>query len=110
MVKQFSAILENPHFNNLASILRKPFWSSEWKREHPSMAFWQLLESLNKAKMVRVSEFTTVFCNLLIALTEADQKLSYTVDDLTWFVEVMDSKYALTIASLLLAWVSAPEK
>lgn len=106
----YSDILANPHFKTLAAVIRKPFWSKEWRQSHSAVPFWQLLENVNEAKDLGHADVTTRFCELLTALAIADRTLTYTEEDLTWFVEMMDSSEALAIVSLLLAYASAPEQ
>jgi len=105
----YSDILRNPHFNNLAAIIRQPFLSKQWRREHSAVPFWQILDGLNKAKEAQAKEFVIVFCDLLSKLAAADFSLAYTIDDLAWFINAMDGEHALTVASLLLAYASASE-
>lgn len=112
---KYSDILKNKHFNNLAAIIRIPHLSKSWRDDHNEVTFWRLLEDLNDAKTDETfatnrTEFVNRFCALMVELTTADPRLTYTEQDLTWLVESMDSEYALVIASLLLAWASAPDE
>lgn len=111
---KYSDILKNPHFNNIAAIVRIPFLSATWRDKHIDVPFWTLLDNLNDVKTAEFfatnrQEFTTQFCQLLVTLTTADPRLAYTEDDLIWFIAVMDSEHALAIISLLFAWFSAPD-
>lgn len=113
---KYSDILKNEHFNNLAVIIRIPHLSATWRKEHlVKVPLWQLLDALNDIKTEASfatdrTEFVNRFCDLLVKLTTADPRLTYSEDDLTWFVQAMDGEHALVIASLLLAWASAPDK
>jgi hypothetical protein len=109
-----SDILKDPHFNNLAAIIRVPTLSQTWREEHLEVPFWTLLDELSDVKTEEAfatnrQEFVIRFRRFLVTLTTADSRLAYTEDDLAWFVQVMDGQHALVIASLLLAWSSAPD-
>lgn len=107
---KYSDILKNPHFNTLAAIIRVPHLSQIWRDKHNEVPFWSLIDGLDDVKdLSDFAEFVNRFCELLVTLTTADSRLAYTEEDLAWFVEAMDSKHAHVIASLLLAWASAPD-
>lgn len=111
---KYSDVLRNPHFNNLAAIVRVPFLSQTWRSEHPEVPFWKLLDEMDQVKTAQAfasnrQEFVERFCAFLVALTTADPHLAYIEADMQWFAEVMDSEHALTIISLLFAWFSAPD-
>ena len=111
---KYSDILKNEHFNNLAAIIRVPFLSEQWRKEHSEVPFWSLLDELNEVKTeehfaTNRAEFVNRFCAFLVTLITADERLSYSEEDLAWFVETMDSEHALPIISLLFAWFSAPD-
>jgi len=111
---KYSDILKSDHFNNLAAIIRVPFLSEHWRKEHDEVPFWSLLDELNEVKTEEYfatnrAEFVNRFCAFLVTLTAADERLTYSEEDLVWFIEVMDSEHALSIISLLFAWFSAPD-
>lgn len=111
---KYSHILKNPHFNNIAAIIRVPFLSQSWRDEHNQVPFWTLLDELNDIKTepffnTNRNEFTQCFLSFLVTLTTEDPRLSYTEDDLNWFIETMDGEHALPVISLLFAWFSAPD-
>lgn len=109
----YSDVLRNEHFNNLATLIRIPFLSSDWKRKHPKVAFWSRIADLNKIKTSQHfarnrAEFVAQFCAMLGELTTSDPDLIYTTADLDWFIAAMDRPDALAVASLLFAYFSAP--
>ena len=109
----YSDVLKNEHFNNLATLIRGPFLSPDWKRRHPQVAFWGRIADLNKIKTSQYfarnrAEFVAQFCAMLSELTGADPDLIYTAADLDWFVSAMDKPDALAIVGLLFAYFSAP--
>lgn len=106
---KFSDILKNKHFNNLAAIIRVPFLSERWRKKHAEVPFWKMINDLDQAKDVSRTETVKHFCILLVTLTTADPRLNYAEEDLQWLVEEIDGSHGLTIASLLLAWASAPD-
>ena len=107
---KYSYILKNAHFQTLSSIIRVPFQSQEWRKTHP-LPFWQQLKSLNEALSTKnIHAFVSQLCGLLATLTNADADLAYTEDDLAWFITQMDGEHASAIASLLLAYASAPQE
>ncbi len=112
---KYSDILKNKHFRNLATLIRTPFLSTKWRKDHPELPFWTLLEEIDSVKTAEMfesnrTEFTNRFLVLLATLTAADSRLSYTQDDLRWFVDAMDGEHALVIASMLLAYAIAPDE
>ena len=109
----YSDILHNPHFNNLASIVRVPFWSKDWKEQHARVPFWTLIDNLKKVTPLdpawNKTEVMVALTKLLVSLTEADERLSYTEEDLAWLVETLDSDNHKTIIMLWMAWFSASD-
>lgn len=108
---KYSDILKNPHFNNLAAIVRVPFLSHDWKKQHPQVPFWTLISNFDRAtKSLNKVEIIEAFTSLFFALTTADERLSYSEDDLNWFVGVLDGdpSDALVTLSMFKAWFSAP--
>jgi hypothetical protein len=102
---KFSNILKNEHFNNLASIIRTPFHSSQSRPPH----FWPLIKKFQAVTPPDGSwnhqEVIAAFTDLLILFP-----LSYTESDLAWFISLLDAApgiYKPTV-KLLQAWYSAP--
>lgn len=111
----YSDILENPHFNNLAAIIRVPFLSLSWRKRHADVPFWTLIENFSAVTPAdnskwNKSQVISTFTQLLLELTTADPRLSYTPDDFAWFVGVLDSDQHKLIIKLFQAWFSAPDK
>lgn len=100
-------ILKDEHFNNLASIIRKPFHSPQLRPSN----FWSLIKKFQAVTPADDSswnhqEIIVAFTNLLMLFPA-----SYTESDLTWFISLFDAGseiYKPTI-KLLQAWFSAPE-
>lgn len=112
---KYSEIIRNPHFNNLAAIIRVSFDTS-WQRSHAGTPFWTLqdkflatiapdLPQIDRGEVVRT------FTDMIVALVKADDRLTYTEDDLKWFVEILDRPVgeAKAILHMLSAWWSAPD-
>ena len=110
----YSDILKNPHFNNLAAIVRVPFHSLEWKTKHPEVAFWTLMDNLKSVTPLdpkwNKCEVVEALTSLLVSLTKADSRLSYTEEDLNWLFSVLDTEQHKTIILLWMAWFSAPDE
>lgn len=108
----FSIILEDPHFNNLAAIIRVPFLSHSWKKQHASVPFWALIQNLSSVTPGEAGwnkeQVLAAFTDLLLEITTADTRLSYTPEDVKWFVETLDSDSHKAVISMLQAWYSAP--
>lgn len=113
MFVKFSDIMTNPHFNNLAAIIRWPFRSHGWKRRHAAtVPFWLLIKALDDANAQPFDKkrWLLALSELLVAITKADPWLSYTTDDLEWMVEQLDTPYGATVASMFMASFSAPDE
>lgn len=109
---RFSDTLANPHFCNLAAIIRWPFQSLAWKRKNPEVQFWSLIGALDDASKLPFDKerWLMALADLLVAIAKADSWLSYTTDDLEWIVGQMDGPYPATVASMFMAWFSAPDE
>jgi len=112
---KFGTILKNKHFCNLAAIIRVPFLSHHWKKNHPEVPFWKLLDELNDVKTEQMfhsnkDEFVTRFCAFLVTLTTADPRLTYSPEDLNWFIGAMENEYNYVIVNLLFAYFSANDE
>jgi hypothetical protein len=117
----YSEVLHNPHFNNLAAIIRVPNLSQEWREiHHPDVPFHILVNKFarltkprdtTKATKLNKSEIVKAFTDLIVALTTADPRLSYTAQDLGWFIRIFDlpASDALAILNLFQAWYTAPD-
>ena len=80
---KYSDILKNPHFNNLAAIIRIPHQSQDWREAHATIPFWKLIDELSNTP--DATEFLNQLCNLLVMLTKSDERLTYSEADLAWF-------------------------
>lgn len=110
---KFTTIITDPHFNNLAAIIRWPFRSHDWKKRHTAeVPFWLLIEALDKANAQPFNKerWLVALSELLVAITKADPWLSYTTEDLEWMVEQLDGPYGATVASMFMASFSAPDE
>ncbi len=110
----FSSIFRNPHFSQLAALVSAPYRSLRWRKNHPELPFWTLLEACNKRlnevsfanKNTRV-EFISAFTALITSLVEADSRLFYRTEDMEWFADVMSGDRALVTMSMLFAAASS---
>lgn len=109
---KFSEVLQDPHFNNLAAIIRWPFRSQMWKQKHDKVEFWTRIKALDKANADPFDSrrWLLTLTDLLVAITDADPRLRYTTVDLDWMVAQMDGPHAATVASMFMAWFSAPDE
>lgn len=115
---KYTDVLRNEHFNNLASIIRVPFRSMAWKRQHADVPFWMLVGEFADAVKPSKSALPLdrqrtikAITNLLITITQADDRLSYTPEDIDWFVSVLDmpDSEARAVLNLFSAWFSAAD-
>lgn len=111
----YNEILKNPHFNNLAAIIRVPFRSERWREKYPAVLFWTLIERVSDLTPTGGPTWDTAaligaFTDLLVAIVSADENLFYTEADITWLVETLDGEHAKTTIMLLQAWYSAPDE
>lgn len=114
-IMSYSGVLKNEYFNNIAAIIRVPFRSVAWREEHAQFPFWPRIKQLDKLKSPQLfnddkQAFIDEFMLFLADLTQTDPRLTYTTEDLAWFLHTMSSDHALAIASLLFAWFSAPDE
>jgi hypothetical protein len=114
---RLSEILNNPHFCNIAAIMRIPLQSWDWREEYPEVRFSARIyhiESLMTREHFEDQsdkyEFTQLFVRLLKDIQLADARLRYTKEDIQWFVEVMEQEYALVIMSMLFASAHAEDR
>lgn len=110
----YSDVLKNKHFNNLAAIVRVAFLSPEWKKKHPEVPFWLLVDNLKKLTQIEMDwnkqAVIVAATDLLVAITMADDRLSYAEDDLQWLIAMIDSAEYKTIFTLWMAWFSAQDE
>jgi hypothetical protein len=112
----FSEILKDEHFNNLANLARSVFRSAYWKRSHAKVPFWTLWNDLDKVTPVsggnsewNIEQVLSAFADLLTAIVEADSTKSYSTEDIAWLVSVLDDKDLRKVTiSLWKAYASAP--
>lgn len=112
---KYSEIVRNPHFNNLAAIIRIAF-DPGWQRNHAGTPFWVLQDNFLKTidpdlPQIDRNEVVYTFTDMLVALVKADDRLFYTEDDLQWFAEVLDrpAGEAKAILHMMAAWWAAPD-
>jgi hypothetical protein len=108
---KFSQVLRNKHFNNLAAIIRVAATSIAWRERHADVPFWTLHSAFFDLVFMpgkRRNDITAAFVGLITALTAADEHLFYTVDDMDWFVSVLDSDDRDVVLALFCAWAVAP--
>lgn len=116
----YAEIVRDPHFNNLAAVIRVPFWSYGWRRRHPEVPFHLLLNAVNRVISSEfmasrgAGPFLEAFADLVWRITAADpRRLHYTEDDMTWLVEQVSGAHAAdaaVVANLLMAAASAADR
>lgn len=112
---RFSEVLENPHFNQFVTLLRRAM-SQHWRMRHPEVPsvrgaveyrLMKLAKSLDAPAIKQ--DFLAEWVRLFSSTVEADPRLFYRPEDVTWLVEVLDSEYAAVIMSMLFAAVSSKQ-
>ena len=115
---KYTDVLRNEHFNNLASVIRVPFQSIAWKRQHAAVPFWMLVGEFADAVKpskgdVPLDRARTIkaMTDLLLSVSQADERLTYAPEDIDWFVSVLDmpDAEARAILNLFSAWFSAAD-
>jgi len=110
---KYSDILNNPHFNNLGAIIRVPFQSPEWRRGHSGVPFWNLNKAFVDATPIdgpwNTADVISSFTTLITSISTADPHLTYTEDDINWFVAMLDSEEHKAVVKMFQAWYSAPD-
>jgi len=109
---KYRDVLRNKHFNNLAVSIRVPLLSPGWRKRHPHVPLISLEKQFSAAVFNDVwnrGEVLTAFVNLITAIVEADERLSYSKEDMDWFVNVLENDNAQAILALFCAWYSAPD-
>lgn len=111
---KFTEIIHNEHFNNLAAVIRTPFWSPGWRNAREDVPFWTLVRNLDDVthpeppKMNR-ERVLAALLDLLTSISAADERLSYSEEDLDWLVSALDGPQAGVVIQLFKAWFSAPD-
>lgn len=111
---KFSGMIHDEHFQALAAVFAPGYHSRDWRKQHSHIPFWERTNDLASVMTEQHfaqdrHEFISRFCALLSEVVATDENLAYTDEDLQWFVKQMDEPHALAVASLLLAYASAPE-
>lgn len=88
-------ILKNEHFRRLAAVIRVPFRSQSWRRDHPDVPVWDLLRRIDHVTPIDGwawdrKAVIKAFTDFLTAVVSADDGLSYTTGDVRWLVETFD--------------------
>jgi hypothetical protein len=102
----------NPHFVQLVSVVSVPWHSASWRRRHPQVniqthvddLMYLLTEGIFAQPEYR-QEFRSRFITLLVLLAGTDERLSYSMEDLAWFDQVMHSPRALTILLVMMTTI-----
>lgn len=108
----YADTLRNPHFNNIAAIIREPLRSPAWRRAHPDVPFFALHDALVKAiQTLNREQIIDAMTQMIVSLTESDDRIHFSTDDLDWVVAVLDGNESDARATLamLQAWWSAPD-
>ena len=108
-------IIRSPHFNRFAALIRVPTWGYWWKQHHADVPFWMLLKGVTDLTSDEQfaqdkTPWLAAFVRLVTAITQADERLFYTEEDMDWLAGVLDGPDALVTASLLLAFGTAPDQ
>lgn len=105
----YSDILSNPHFRRLAAVLRVPYRSQSWRRQHQDVPFWSLTRSL-AMNSDAPANFLQVIADVLHRIVAADPTLAYDTSDLDWLVSMLDTQHGPTVAAMLLAYASSVDE
>jgi len=107
---KFSDYLNNPHFKTLVGFIHHLTYNRTWKRNHPAVPAWTLIDNI--ADAARAEQFNKVtflaeFTKMLVRVTEADPEITYSTEDIEWLTVLLDEPYAATVIWMLLAAGSA---
>lgn len=105
-------VLRDPHLVRFAAIL-KLVRHAAWRRAHPTvpvLAHFGKLERMNLHVRKMRSEFVQEFLALLNAVRAADDRLSYSDDDLMWLLAAADNEAAAMIFTVMLTMSVSPSK
>lgn len=112
----YSNVIQNPHFQQLTGVIRRPATWQKWKKLHPEMPFQFLFRNFDLATApkdapLNKSKVLETFTALVQAVTQADPSLSYTAEDMAWFTSVVDlpSSEARAVLGLFKTYATAPE-
>lgn len=115
MDQDMTTIIREPGFVRVAALIRVPFTSMAWRQAHPEVPFWTLLRAFDHAtkqddtrRGIDREAALASFVDLMLPIASADDRLRYSVDDVNWFVSVLESPDAATTLAMLKAYASAP--
>lgn len=111
MYENFSDIIKDPHFVNLAALARRAYRSRKWQKYHadvPIKTLWKHLEAVTPVDGTRWDKATVMTAITDILIASATGK--YTEDDLRWLADVLDSNQHVVIVSLWKAFAVAPDE
>ena len=100
-------IINEPGFQRIAAILRVPFWSLSWKREHPDVPFWTLWRNIEMSE--DREDVLETLTDALMQIANATERLRYNTEDMEWLVRTLDEENWQTWIAMLLAFASAPD-
>lgn len=115
MYENFSDIIKDPHFVNLAAIARRSFRSRKWQERHPEVPFktlWKHLDAVTPVDGTRWDKAAVMaaITDILTAGFGARSSFRHTEEDLHWLADVLDSKQHVMIISLWKAFSVAPDE
>lgn len=90
----FSAIVRDPHFRALCVPIRAGY-SYNWRRKHPEVPFWTLLERLETASKgyeMYPQEYMPALTALLDAIGRASPQLRVRAEDLTGYLALVQQE------------------
>lgn len=111
---KYGELFHNIHFVTFAALLQK-CWRIEWRKAHPEVPFWILMDDLAtdvfRDMAIDKKVVAQDFSSILLVCAEADSEFRYIEEDMRWFLETLDrpAGEAKAILSLLLATASAPD-
>src|SRR5207244_987546 len=78
--------IRDPHFNRFAALIRVPTWGHQWKQHYADVPFWTLLGAVrdltsNEQFASDKTPWLAAFVRLVTAITQADERLFYTEED-----------------------------
>jgi len=115
MYKNFSDILRDENFVEMAAFVRTPFRSAGWRNSRPEFPFhtkWNRVVALCRMDNAPWDKSAVVvaWSDLLLGITTSNpHKLrTYSTNNYEWLLSVIDSDQHKVIIGLLLAAISAP--
>lgn len=108
----FSDIVRHPSFQRFAALLRLAMRPSSWRYRRLSHApLHSYVRNLRDMPLPHEkTKFMEAFTHLLVALNQADQRLTWTEADMDWLVAQLDADHGPVVMALLLAFGSAPDR